>query len=143
MYTPDRTFVRKLKEQDRNLGCHFNGRHFVITYQRAYGDPVAIWVVMGDNQGFRQPDQRDLDEVMKSDINNESPIEKHQRVASYMAQFRERQKIVTRENMHNRGKDGKRQIKQAYDKIVGPVESCRVTPKPKQAATFEEMTSSR
>lgn len=121
MYLPDRTFMKRLKEQDPKLGCHFNGRHFVITYEVPWGPPATIWVVMGagPDRGFRQPDQRDLDEIMKSDVNNESPKQRHQRVAQYMSNFELQQRIRTRQNFRDMTKDNKIQLHQAFAKVAG------------------------
>ena len=120
MYTPDRTFVKRLKAEDPKLGCHWNGKHFVVTYDRPYGDPAVIWVVMPDpGQEFRQPDQRDLDAIIASNVERESPDEKHRRVSKYMADFREQIRQRDRDNSRAKGRDNKLQIANAFDRIVG------------------------
>jgi hypothetical protein len=145
MYVPDRTFMKRLKEQDPKLGCHFNGRHFVITYDRAYGDPAVIWVVQSaTDKGFRQPDQRDLDAIMRSDINNESPKERHQRVAQYMERFRLQSRERARSNFRDLTKDNRVQLHNAFGKIggVGKFNSAhrRIDPQPsKHAVTVPQM----
>lgn len=143
MYVPDRVFMKRLREQDRKLGCHFNGEHFVITYEVPWGPPAVIWVVKRDDGGFRQPDQRDLDEIMNSSIERESPEEKHQRAASYMKDYRLRQALNRKDTLRQLTKENKTQLMRAFSKVDGELETWRVGQKPQRAITVAEQMFSR
>ena len=119
MYSPDRAFMRKLKALDKRLGCKFNGEHFVITYQRATGEPVNIWKVVDNDGTYRQPDRRDLECIQMSDIEKESPRDKFNRTTAYMAKTREDQKRRAKEEIRDRTKDDRRQLMQGFSKLYG------------------------
>ena len=118
MINPDRSFTKDLRTLDRRLGVKFNGQNFVVTYDRGHGEPVNIYVVKGQEGGFRQPNHKDLEELQKSDLEKEGPKEKWQRISSYMADFREKQKKRRTENIRNMTRDDKIQLKQAFEKVA-------------------------
>ncbi|MDP2362835.1 MAG: hypothetical protein Q8M94_03595, partial [Ignavibacteria bacterium] len=66
----DPSFVKRLKSMDRRLGVKFNNEHFVIVYDRGYGDPVNIHQVKTEEGRFRQPDNRDLEFLKSGDLEN-------------------------------------------------------------------------
>jgi hypothetical protein len=64
----DRSFLKDLKNMDSRLGTKFNGEHFVVTYNRGYGQPVNIYRVKAEDGSFRQPDKRDLAVIKGGDL---------------------------------------------------------------------------
>lgn len=117
MYLPDRAFTKDLKRIDKRLGVKFNGYNVVVTYDRGFGDPVNIWVVKGDQGGFRPPDRRDVEAIAASNIERESPEEKFQRVSKYYQKVREDVRRKSRENIRDMTKDSKIQLRQAVAKV--------------------------
>jgi hypothetical protein len=78
---PDPSFIKQAKSIDRRLGVKFNGEHFVVTYDRGYGEPVNIHRCKAENGGFRQPDRRDIEFIRSFDMENESCKGRLQRLA--------------------------------------------------------------
>jgi len=117
VYLPDRAFTKDLKRIDKRLGVKFNGYNVVVTYDRGFGDPVNIWVVKGDQGGFRTPDKRDVEAIAASNIERESPEEKFQRVSKYYQKVREDVRRKARENIRDMTKDSKIQLRQAVAKV--------------------------
>ena len=68
--TPDRSFVRQLKEFDKTLDVVFNrrARRFMIVKERAYGAPYTLMLVEAEDGGFRHPDQRELHALFYGDL---------------------------------------------------------------------------
>lgn len=121
MYQPDRLFMKDLKALDKRLNCYFedNHGHFVVTYQRAIGDPVPIMMVEGKNGAFRQPDQREINKLHEYDIHRESMKEKLQRSAKYMEDARRKTKKTAASNIRDMTKDGKIQLANAFARLTG------------------------
>lgn len=117
MYTPDRSFMRELKNLDKRLDCKFNGRFFVVTYQRPYGDPINLYAIKGPNDSFRQPGQKDVETIAVSNIERESPKEKFQRISKYMEDVRIKKRREAKENIRDMAKDNKRQLMPAFQKV--------------------------
>jgi hypothetical protein len=121
MYSPDRLFLQDLKQLDPKLGCYYetNHRHFVITYERAYGGKVPIMLVEDENQGFRQPDQRDIEKLKEFDTHRVSMKERLQHTALYMERVRENKRREARENIRDMTKDDKHQLASKFAKLTG------------------------
>lgn len=121
MYYPDRVFMQDLKRLDPKLGCYFefNHGHFVVTYERAVGGSVPIFMVEDERGGFRQPDQRDINKLHEYDIHRESMKDKLQRSAKYMEEAREKQKKRTADEIRNMTKDGKHQLARDFARLRG------------------------
>lgn len=136
MYTPDRSFMKELKTLDKNLGCKFNGRFFVVTYQRSYGEPVNLYAIKGPDNSFRPPGQKDIEIIAASNIERESPKEKSQRISKHMEDVREKKRKEARENIRNMTKDDRRQLSKAFMQLtnLGKGNSAfrRVNVKPKR-----------
>lgn len=118
MYKPDRAFMGELKRIDRRLDVKFNGRHFVITFNRGYGEPVNIWVVKTESGGFRQPDSRDLGALHRGDLARMRPDEYLRMISQHFEDYREKTKAKFHEEMRNRTKDDNRQLKEAFRQVV-------------------------
>ena len=121
MYQPNRMFMDRLKTLDKRLGCKFvkSHSHFVVDYQRAFGQPVPIFMVKGDKGEFRQPDKRDLDFLLSGDLTKEDMKTKIQKSALYMERVREKKQKDAADNIRNATKDGKIQLSNAIAKIAG------------------------
>lgn len=117
MYKPDRAFMRELHILDHRLGVKFNGTHFVITFDRGFGQPVNLHVVRSDAGGFRQPDRRDLDFLCQGDMERQTPEERFQKVSKYMEDYAENKRRQAREKFRDLTKDGKRQLAKAYTRV--------------------------
>jgi len=137
MYVPNRVFMERLKKLDKRLGCEYvkSHGHFVINYQRPYGQPVPITMVKADNGGFRQPDNRDLDFLKQGDLEREDMKTKLQKSAKYMEDVREKAKRDAKDNIRHMTLDGKIQLANNLSRIAGGGKGNatfrRVTPKSK------------
>jgi hypothetical protein len=138
---PDRAFLKKLHRVDKRLGCFFNERieKFIITYQRATGEPVPIAKVAGRDEEtgvFRQPNDVDLEFVRSGDMTNTRIKDRLMRVSDYMERERELDRKRSREYFRDQTKDDKIQLMQRFSKAAG-VGKCnsafrRIDAKPKQ-----------
>lgn len=134
----DRSFKRDLKTLDRRLDAKFNGEHFVITYDRGYGEPVNIFRVKGADDGFRQPDKRDLAVIKGGDLEDEK-METRLRRSAYAAECQRREELrKSREAIRDMTKDDKIQLQNAVlkKKNLSKANSTfrRITPKSKNTA---------
>lgn len=91
MPEPERSFMRDLRNIDNKLGVKFNGDHFVITYQRPYGEPVNIHRVKADDGGFRQPDRRDLSVIKGGDLAEGEKLENRLKKRAYASECMRRE----------------------------------------------------
>ena len=111
----DRSFLKDLKNLDKRLDVKWNSEHFVITYERGYGEPVNILRVMGEGKNFRQPDQRDLSIIKGGDLSEGPKMESRLREAAYRAEcIREIDKRKAHENIRDMTKDSKNQLSKAF-----------------------------
>lgn len=115
----DRSFMRDLKNLDSRLGCKFNGEKFVVTYARAYGEPVNLLCVEGDKGDFRQPDKRDLAVLWKGDKSRGDKPEVRLKKAAYVSELmrRERARKMTCE-IRDMTKDGKNQLRKTFEQAT-------------------------
>jgi hypothetical protein len=115
----DRSFKRDLKNLDRRLDAKFNGEHFVVTYDRGYGEPVNIFRIKGRDDGFRQPDRRDLEVIKGGDLEVEK-METRLKKAAYAAECQRREdQRKAKDNIRNMTKDDKIQLQRAVARKYG------------------------
>lgn len=119
MPTPDRVFMKRLKLLDRRLGVKWNGANFVITYDRGYGDPVNLILVQDEKGNFRQPDERELAALHGSDMERQPPRERVAMLAKMQTDYLERKRLQAKSNIRDMTKDGKIQLKRAFDQYTG------------------------
>ena len=132
--TPDRSFLRDLKNMDRRLGAKFNGRNFVVTYDRGHGEPVNVHLVRGSNGEFRQPDKRDLMILKGGDLAEGESMDVRLKKRAYASEkMREEARRKVKENIRDMTKDGRRQLEKAYLQATnlskGNATFRRITPK--------------
>ncbi len=121
MVTPERGFMKTLKNLDKRLDCVFRKEHshFVITYDRGYGEPVNLILVKTDDGGFRQPDMREIKLLSDGDLNNQRVKDKLERTAKYMQEVRERDVINRNDMIRQRTKEDRIQLMDAFQKVHG------------------------
>ena len=138
MYSADRSFMKKLKALDPNLGCKYEPghEHFVITYKRAIGEPVPVMLIEGQGGGFRHPDDRDIRKLNEGDLHRVPLKDKLKIVAKHMADEREKVRRKGRENIRDMTKDNKIQLTRAFANAHGTsgknnATFNRITPRPR------------
>lgn len=110
----DRSFMKDLKSLDKRLGAKFNGRNFVVTYDRGHGEPVNIFCIKGRDDGFRQPDKRDLAVIKGGDL-ADVKLETRLKKTAYAAELIRREDArKAKENIRNMTKDDRRQLEKAF-----------------------------
>lgn len=108
----DRSFLRDLKTLDRRLGTKFNGEHFVVTYDRGYGEPVNVYRVKADDGGFRQPDRRDMEIIRGGDLGNGDSAEVRLKKLAYSSeQMRKKMRENARTEIRDALRDSKNQVR--------------------------------
>ncbi len=110
----ERSFKRDLKNLDRRLGTKFNGEHFVVTYDRGYGEPVNIYRVKADNGAFRQPDKRDLEVIKGGDLENEKSDSRLRKLAYASELMRREAKRKAYNEIRDMTKDNRNQLARAF-----------------------------
>jgi len=120
MYTPDRSFMKRLKEISPDLGCHYEPghEHFVVTHRRAIGPPVPILLIESDTGGFRQPDQRDINKILASDTHRIPVKDRMKALAKYLEEDRAHKRAQAKDNIRNMTKDDKIQLTRAFGKAA-------------------------
>lgn len=120
MYSPDRSFVRKLQSLDPNLGCKFetSHSHFVITYRRPVGEPVPVMLIEAQGGGFRHPDDRDIRKLQEGDLHRVSLKDRLRVVAKHMEDEREKSRRKARSEIRDMTKDGKIQLSRTLAKAA-------------------------
>jgi hypothetical protein len=116
---PDRSFMRQLKMIDKRLGCKFNGKHFVITFQAEKYGEVNIWKVNNETGGFRQPDRRELEIIRESNLERLGPEQRWNLVLAHMEDTRKKRDKSIHDEMRDRTKDGKIQLMRAFANAIG------------------------
>lgn len=121
MIKPERGFLRNLKNLDRRLDCVFRPEHehFVITYQRPYGEPVNLHCVKASDGGFRQPDNRDLKVIYDGDMSNKNARLELERRAYELQRSNDKYDQKTRELIRERTKDDKIQLMDVFQRRTG------------------------
>lgn len=121
MITPERGFMKNLKQLDKRLDCVFRPEHehFVITYKRNYGEPVNLHLVKADDGGFRQPDMRDIAFISDGDMNNRRVQDRLQEVSRYLEETRAKDKANRQDNIRHQTKLDKIQLMDAFNRAYG------------------------
>lgn len=121
MIKPERGFMKNLKNLDRRLDCVFRPEHghFVIRYDRGYGEPVNLHMVKRDDGGFRQPDMRDLKVIYDGDMTNKKPEVEIAKRAYELLSVREQSMKQSKENIRLMTKDDRIQLMNAFQKAHG------------------------
>ena len=116
MYTPDRSFMKRLKEISPDLGCKYEPghEHFVITHRRAIGEPVPILLIEAPGGGFRHPDQRDINKILEGDTHRIPIKDRMKVIAKYMEDDRAKKARDRKDEIRNRTKDDKLQLTRAF-----------------------------
>ena len=125
--TPDRVFVRKLKEFDPRLSVEFSreDHRFVITRDavcpgdagyRAY----KLWVVETAAGNFRQPDERDIYALWLGDLWRHGGVKARimEGEAEILRRHEKEEKDIDQE-FHDITKDNKRQLINTFKKASG------------------------
>ena len=137
MYTAPSGFMKSLHSLDRRLGCHYDDdlERFVVTFQRAWGKPIPLFLVETETGGFRRPAEMDIRYLRQWDMGNMTVNERLTKVTSYMERVREQTRKRGQDNIRGMTKDDKIQLMNAFGKIygAGKFNSAfrRITPKPK------------
>jgi len=137
---PDHVFLRDLKTLDKRLDVMWNRdiERFVITFKRATGDPVSLFVVKRDEDGgFRQPDNRDILFLKRHDLSRTSLNAYLNEISAYMEGYREKKRREAAENFRDMTKDDKIQLAKVMARPTSPKAGHgtfrKITHKPKQA----------
>jgi hypothetical protein len=113
------SFMRDLKNLDRRLGTKFNGEHFVVTYDRGWGEPVNIHRVRADNGGYKQPDNRDLAIIKGGDLGEGEKPELRLKKLAYMSEkMREEARRKSREEIRAMTREDRRYLAQHMGQIT-------------------------
>lgn len=115
----DRGFLKNLKTLDKRLGVKFNGSHFVITYNRGYGEPVNLCCVKTDSGDFRQPDMREIKLLHEGDMATKNARLELERRAYELQRSNENQERKTKEFIRDRTKDDKIQLMDVFQRRTG------------------------
>ncbi len=110
------SFLKDLKNMDRRLGVKFNGKHFIVVYERPYGEPANIHCVRTADGDFRQPDQRDLCFIKSGDLENDRLKERLDKLARYCEEERTKTRKKDKEEIKAMTRDSKNQLKNAFAK---------------------------
>lgn len=125
---PDRGFMRKLKEYNKNLDCKFCRKRgkFVITHKGEISGQYDVAIVEGDEGGgFRYPDNRDIRTIYEADRYHKSRRQRERDAVEYMRKYREDEEKREADKIRDMTKDGKRQLMRTYTKAfnLGKCES--------------------
>lgn len=121
MITPERGFLKNLKSLDKRLDCVFRKEHghFVITYDRGYGDPVNLLLVKREDGGFRQPDMREIAILSDGDMERQRVKDRLERTAKYMQEVRDKDVRDRQDMIKQRTKEDKIQLMDAFQHAHG------------------------
>ncbi len=120
----DRSFKRDLKNLDRRLGTKFNGQHFIVTFDRGYGEPVNIYRVMAEDGSFKQPDKRDLAIIKGGDLAEGEKMEMRLKKLAYASELMRREiRRKARENIRDMTKDDKTYLSQKIGQLTNSSKS--------------------
>lgn len=122
MYKPSRYFMKQLKQLDPKLDCYYNknAERFIITYQRATGEPVPILQVKTEDYKFRFPDKRDIDKLCEGDCLRVSMKERLDRASRYMTEYREKKRAEAKENIRLMTVDDRKILRRAVGRLHNP-----------------------
>ena len=132
---------------DKNLGCHFESghEHFVITYKRAIGKPVPIYLVKNDDESFRYPNRNDIDILKQHDSSKETTQQRMKIIANHMEMARDKSRKDAKDLFRDQTKDDKIQLMNAASRLSGSGKNNstfrRITPKPQGKVINPEPTT--
>jgi hypothetical protein len=120
MYSADPSFLKDLHRLDPRLGCTYmpTHEHFVITYQRAVGEPVPVLRIENPDGSFRRPDRRDIKALQEGDLHRTPMTDRLKIVAKHMYDVREKHRKDTKDAIRNATKDDKIQLTKAFAKVA-------------------------
>jgi len=115
----DRGFMEQLKAMDERLGACFDpdAEKILITYRRASGQDVPVYIVQTEEGEFRQPDGRDLQALRESDGENITPKQRIEKTAKYFEEYQAKQRNATRAMILERTLDDKHQLRRTVNQI--------------------------
>lgn len=133
MYSPSRYFMKQLKDLDPKLGCFYNQNieKFIITFQRATGEPVPIMQVKAEDEGFRFPDNRDILMLKEADCTRVSMHDRLNIASKYMEDYRNKKRAESKENLRLMTIDDRKQLRKAVGRLHSPKYDSSVFRKPK------------
>jgi hypothetical protein len=118
--SPSRSFMKDLRSMDRRLSLKFNGNHFIICYDRGFGEPVNVLRIQTDDGNFRQPTSRDLEVLRGGDLASGESMDTRLRKLAYASyEIRETLKRKHRENIRNMTKDDKNYMMNKIGRLTG------------------------
>lgn len=118
--SPSRSFMKDLRSMDRRLSLKFNGNHFIICYDRGFGEPVNVLRIQTDDGNFRQPTSRDLEVLKGGDLaSGESMDLRLKKLAYACYEMREQTKRKHRENIRDWTKDDKNYLMNKIGRVAG------------------------
>lgn len=118
--SPSRSFMKDLRSMDRRLSLKFNGNHFIICYDRGFGEPVNVLRIQTDDGNFRQPTSRDLEVLRGGDLaSGESMDLRLKKLAYACYEMREQTKRKHRENIRDWTKDDKNYLMNKIGRVAG------------------------
>lgn len=119
MPEPNPSFMKDLRNLDKRLGVKWNGEHFVVTYERGYGQPVNIYRVRDDDGSFRQPDQRDLKIIKGGDLGEGERLELRLKKLAYASEkMREEARKRAKEEIRAMTREDRRYLAQHMGQIT-------------------------
>ena len=119
MISVNPSFKKDLKLMDKKLDCFFHPatEKFIVTYERATGEPVPIATLAGmENGHFRQPYGTDLEFIRSGDLASSSVKEKMQKASHHMEYERDLQRKRSSGEIRDRTKDDRIQLQRAFEK---------------------------
>jgi hypothetical protein len=118
--SPSRSFMKDLRSMDRRLSLKFNGNHFIICYDRGFGEPVNVLRIQTDDGNFRQPTSRDLEVLRGGDLASGESMDLRLKKLAYASyEIRETLKRKHRENIRNMTKDDKNYMMNKIGRLTG------------------------
>lgn len=135
----DHGFKRKLRDYDPDLDCVFDrqfGKFVVTQSSKVSGRVPAVIIGVDVEEGYRQPDDRDIRQIAKADFARKSVKERIKEGEDYMREYRENQNAHVAEEIRDSTKDDKIQLMNAYRRHLlkdgkANSEFRRITPKSK------------
>lgn len=112
---PDAGFVRKLKRFDPKLDIEFDrniGKFIITQPNRLHSGRSIAAVVEGDfGGGYRQPDNRDIQTLVRADFERKSHLQRIREGEQYAADVREKQDAHAYDEIRHATAENERQLK--------------------------------
>ena len=116
---PDWSFMKQLHSLNKKLGVKFNGTHFIITFLTDKFGEVNIWKVVAADGGFRQPDQRELELLRESNLENAGKNERFNLIVEYMKKFHGDARAKRKEDILHATLENRIQLVQGFNRLHG------------------------